>query len=177
MTTIAASFYRDANRVPITEDGLITAAPQVLSGSNTTVATPVFRITGSVEIRGLWGEVTTVLGSNVTAAFYRLNDQTAQPDITLATGTTLSSAAVGSMLVKKGLAAAAVTLLTSAAGRVSEPTTLETTYFSPFVVVKKTGATTDIEFVYTTTNTPTSGAILHFIRWLPLSSDANVVVV
>lgn len=174
---VSASFFRDANRVPITTDGVVTTTSQTLSGNNTTVATPIFRITGSIEVRGLWGEVTTVLGSNNTAAYYRLNDQTAQPDITLATGTTLSSAAVGSIIVKKGLAGAAVTLLTSAAGRISEPTTLETTYFSPFTVVKKTAAQTDIEFVYSTTNTPTSGVIAHYLRWLPLSSDANVVAV
>lgn len=174
---ISGSFNRDANRVPITTDGVQTTTSQTLSGSNTTVATPIFRLTGSVEIRAIWGEVTTDLGSNNTAAYYRLNDQTAQSDITLNTGTTLSAAKAGSLIVKKGLAGAAVTLLNNSQERVSEPTTLETTYFSPFVVVKKTGAQTDIEFVYTTTETPTTGVILHYIRWLPLSSDANVVPV
>lgn len=147
---------------------------QTLAGSNATVATPLFRITGIVEVKALYGVVTTVLGANNTAAFYRLNDQTAQPDITLNTGTTISAAAAGSTIVKKGLAAAAVTLLTSAAGRVSEPTTLETDYFSPFVVVAKAGANTDIEFVYSTTDTPTSGVIQHFIEFIPRSAGATV---
>ncbi len=140
------------------------------------VSTALFRVTGSIEVRAIYGVVTTVLGSNVTAAYWRLNDQTAQVDITLSTGTTLSSAAVGSIIVKKGLATAALTALTSAAGRVSEPTTLETPYFSPFVVVAKNGANTDIEFTYSTTQTPTSGVIQHFIRWMPISANSEVVV-
>lgn len=174
MSTVNASFWRDNNRVPITTDGVTIADSQTLTGNNTTVAVPIFRVTGIVEVRGLWGVVTTVLGSNNTAAYWRLNDQSAQSDITVSTGTTLSSAAVGSIIVKKGLAAAALTLLTSAQERVSEPTTLETTYFSPFVAVKKPGANTDIEFVYTTTNTPTSGAIKFYARFLPLSDDGNL---
>lgn len=174
---VAGSFNRDANHVPITTDGVQTNTIQTLSGNNTTVVTPLFHIIGSVEIRAIWGVVATDLGANNTVAFWRLNDQTAQPAITLATGTALSGVKAGSTIAKKGLAGAALTLLDNAAGRVSEPTTLETPYFSPFAVMKKTGATTDIEFVYTTTDTPTSGVIQHFLRWLPLSADANVIVI
>lgn len=174
MATLTDAFYRDANRVPITEDGIITVDSQTLIGDNATVAVPIFRLTGIVEVRGLWGVVTTVLGSNNTAAYWRLNDQTAQSNITLNTGTTLSSAAAGSIIVKKGLAGAALTLLDATQERVSEPTTLETPYFSPFVIVKKPAANTDIEFVYTTNQSPTTGAIQFFIRWLPLSAGAGL---
>lgn len=176
MPTLQASFSRDANRVPITTDGLTVSTSQTLSGNNTTVNTAVFTITGTVEIRGLWGVVTTVIGANHTGGLYRLNDQTAQVAIT-ATGATLSGLAAGTTIAKKGLAAAALTLLDNAAGRVSEPTTLETTYFSPFVVMKKTGALTQIEYSYATTDTPTSGVIQHFLRFLPISADANVTPV
>jgi len=174
MPAVAASYFRDANRVPITTDGLIAQVSQTLSGSNTTVSTALFTITGTVEIRGIWGVVTTDLGANNTAAYWRVNDQTAQSDVTLATGTTLSAVKAGSTIVKKGLAAAALVLLNNSQERVSEPTTLETTYFSPFVVVKKTGALTQIEFTYTTTDTPTSGVIQHFVRWLPISADGSI---
>lgn len=174
MATTSSSFWRDANRVPITTDGLTTIDTQTLIADNTTAAVPIFRITGQVEIRALWGVVTTALGSNNTAAYWRLNDQTNQSDITLNTGTVLSSAAAGSIIVKKGLAAAALTLLAASQERVSEPTTLETTYYSPFVAVAKPSANTDIEFVYSTTNSPTSGVIAFYLRWLPLSSTANV---
>lgn len=172
---VSGAFYRDANYVPITADGVVSVKSQTLSANNTTANTALFRITGTVEVRALYGVVTTVIGANHTAGLYRLNDQTAQVAIT-ASGATLSGLAVGTTIVKKGLAAAALTLLDNAAGRVSEPTTLETPYFSPFVVMKKTGANTDIEYGYATTDTPTSGAIQHFLHWLPKSPDANVVV-
>ncbi len=172
---ISASYWRDANRVPITTDGVITKDTQTLIGNNTAgIAVPLFTITGSIEVRGLWGIVTTALGANNTASYFRLNDQTAQSNITVNTGTTLSSAPAGSIIVKKDVASAALTLLSASQERVSEPTTLETKYFSPFVVVAKPGAETDIEFIYSTTDTPTSGVIDFFLRWLPLSSDATV---
>ena len=167
----------DDNGRTISEGLLLTQVSKTLTASNETAAVPLFRLTGSVEVRQLYGVVTTVLGANHTAAYFRLNDQTAQSDITLNTGTTMSSAAVGSLFVKKGLAAAAFTLLTSAQERVSEPTTLETPYFSPFVIVKKPAANTDIEYVYTTTTEPTTGAIQFFVRWLPLSAGSGLVSV
>lgn len=171
----SAAYSRDANRVPITNIGILSKKSQTLSGSNTTVNTPLFRITGTVHIFALYGVVTTAIGVNHTGGLYRLNDQTAQVAIT-ATGVTLSGLAAGTIIAKKGLAAAAATLLDNAAGRVSEPTTLETLYFSPFTVVKKTGANTDIEYQYATTDTPTSGVIQHIIGWIPLSDDGDVTV-
>ena len=167
----------DDNGRTISEGLLFSQVTKSLTASNETAAVPIFRLTGSVEVRSLFAVVTTIVGSNHTAAYFRLNDQTAQSDITLSTGTTISSAAVGSLLVKKGLAGAALTLLTSAQERVSEPTTLETSYFSPFVIVAKPAANTDIEYVYSTTQTPTTGAIQFFIRWLPLSAGSGIATV
>lgn len=177
MPTVNASFSRDNNRVPITTDGIMLTSSQTLSGSNATVSTPVFRITGSVEIRGLWAVVTTDLGTAHTIASWRLNDQGAQIYITAVGGTTLSSIKAGSLIVKKGLVSAALTKIDNVAGAVSEPTTLETTYFSPFVLVKKTGAQTDIEYTYATTETPTTGVIQHFVRFLPISADGTITAV
>lgn len=168
------SFPRDGNFVVDTAHGCVSATSKTLIGNNTTVAVPIFKVKGVVQVLGIWGMVTTVLGANNTAAYLRLNDQTNQSAITLATGTALSAAAVGSLIAKKGLAAAALTLLSASQSRVSEPTTLETDYFSPFVATELPGAETDIEFLYTTTDTPTSGVIKFFIRWLPLSDGANV---
>lgn len=172
---VNAPLWRDSNNYPIQAGGVVSRKSQTLSGSNTTVTTPIFRITGTVQFIGLYGVITTDLGANHTAAYWRLNDQTSQVNITLNTGTTLSAIKAGSAIVKKGLAAAALTKLDNAAGVISEPTTLETTYFSSFVMTKKTGANTDIEYVYTTTDTPTSGVIQHFAVWLPVSADASVV--
>lgn len=165
------------NDTPVATPGLQTSNTITLTGNNTTVSVPVFHVTGTVQVLGLWGVVTTTLGANHTAAFWRLNDQTAQPAITLATGTTLSGLVAGSVIVKKGLAAAALTAISNAAGVVSEPTTLETGYFSPFVATKKTAAVTDIEYTYSTTDAPTSGAIQFFISWLPVSADGRISTV
>lgn len=179
MSTIDASFSRDNNRIPITTDGITVSNTISFSGDDATVATPIFSITGAVEVRALWGVVTTVLGANHTAAHWRLNDQTATDVVlTAAAGTTLNSASVGAMILKVGLAAAALTYKTADAATLLEPTTLETMVFSPFVLSQKTGdIQTDIEYVYTTTDDPTSGAIKFNIRWLPLSSDANVIAI
>lgn len=165
----------DDNDKPVAGPGVFLSSSKTLTGNNTTVAVPVFHVTGSVQVLALWGNVTTVLGANNTAAYWRLNDQSAQVDITLSTGTTLSALTVGSTIVKKGLAGAALTALSAAAGRVSEPTTLETPYFSPFVAVQKTGGvTTDIEFVYSTTDTPTSGVINFYVQYLPIGSGSKI---
>lgn len=172
--SLNAPLWRDSNGYPVQAGGVISRKSQTLTGNNTTVNTPIFRITGTVQCVGLWAVVTTVIGANHTGGLYRLNDQTAQVAIT-ATGATLSALAVGTTITKKGLAATALTLLDNAAGRVSEPTTLETRYFTPFTVMKKTGANTDIEYQYATTDAPTSGVLQHFLLWLPVSSDAAVV--
>jgi hypothetical protein len=178
MSQVNSSFWRDANRVPITTDGLTVASPQLLTANNTTASNILFRVTGSVEIRGLWGVVTTVLSSNITAAHYRINDQTAQPAISLASGTTLSSAAVGSVITRDRLAATALTFINSSAGRVTEASAVNLQFFSPFVITQKTGGVqTDVEFRYSTTNTPATGAVQFFIKFLPLSEDGNIVAV
>ncbi len=161
---------------PNSSDGtFLVGKSQTLSASATTASTALFGLTGTVEVLRLWGVITTTLGANHTAAYWRLNDQTAQVNITLNTGTTLSAKTAGSVIVKNGLAAAALVLLDNAAGKVSEPTTLETMYFSPFVLTKKTAATTNIEYTYTTTDAPTSGVIQHFVEYRPLSADGALV--
>lgn len=165
----------DDNDKPVAGPGVFISNSKTLTGNNTTVAVPIFHVTGAVQVLAIWGTVTTVLGANVTAAYWRLNDQTAQSDITLATGTALSALTVGSVIVKKALAATALLALSASQERVSEPTTLETMFFSPFVAVQKTGnVTTDIEFVYTTTDTPTSGVISFYCQYLPIGQGSKL---
>lgn len=171
--SLNAPLWIDSNQKPISTGGVVSRKSQTLSGTGT-VNTPIFRITGTVQCIALYAVVTTTIGVNHTGGLYRLNDQTAQVAIT-ATGATLSGLAVGTTITKTGLAAAALTLLNNSAGRVSEPTTLETSYFSPFVVMKKTAANTDIEYQYATTDNPTTGVLQHFLVWMPVSQDAAVV--
>lgn len=165
MANLSISPVADASRT------LKQSVSKTLSANNTTASVPLWRVTGNVLVTRLYGVVTTALGSNHTAAYWRLNDQTAQVDITLNTGTTLSSATAGSIIMCTGLAATALTLKSSAAGAVQHATTAGNGVFSPVEVTKKSGANTDIEYTYTTTNTPTSGVIQFFIEYIPLSAD------
>lgn len=151
-----------------------TTATTTLIVNNTTGSAVIFTLTGAVNVLGLWGEVTTALSSNVTAAFVQLNDQTASPDITLATGVTLSSLGVGSLIIKESLTAAALVAKSVAAGYFEETTPAGQPSFTPFIIGKKTGATTTVDFTYSTTNAPSSGAIKWHALWLPLTSDGNL---
>lgn len=149
---------------------------QTLSGSSATVSTPLFQIIGSVKVHQLYAVVTTALGSNVTAAFWRLNDQTAQVAISLATGTTVSAAPAGSVLARGSLVSVALTLKSSVAGAVLDPVAATAPdVFMPFALVQKAaGIETDIEFTYTTSNAPTSGVLTHFVEYEALSVDGAV---
>lgn len=178
MTTNASAFPRDANYVPITQLGLQTTKSITLVGNNETAAVPLYTVTGTVMVNAFWGVVTTVLGSNVTAAYWRLNDATNQSDISLATGTTLSNAAVGSTIIRRPLASTALTFINASQERVQDPPAASANSFTPFILLQKTGGVaTQVEFVYTTTNTPTSGAIQFFLSWVPLSADGNITAV
>lgn len=152
---------------------------QTLTGDNATVATPLFRITGSVHISQLYAVIKTAMGSNVTATHWRINDQTAQVAISLATGTALSSLPAGTMLTRHSLVSVALKADTAAAAKVIDPVAATApAVHMPFEIVQKTGGVqTDIEFVYTTTNTPTSGVIQHFVEWQPLSDGASLDVI
>ena len=149
-------------------------ATTTLNVNNTTGSIVMFTLTGAVQVFGLWGEVTTALSSNVTAAHVRLNDQAATLDITLNTGVTLSSLGVGTVIFKEGLTAAALVAKSVAAGYFEETTPAGQLPWTPFLIGKKTGAVTTVDFRYTTTNAPSSGAILWHAQWMPLTSDGNL---
>ena len=172
-----AAFSRDANSVPITEHGLTVTNSITFIGDDATVATPVFTVKGTVEVLAIYGVVTVVLGANQTDCHLRINDQTATDQIiTKATTLTLSDAPVGSLIAKTGLITAVASYKSSAAGAFYEPTTLQTNLFTPFIVTQKTGdIQTDIEWVYTTTDDPTSGTIKFYCCFIPLSDDGDVI--
>lgn len=173
--TVLASFPRDANRVPITRNGLQVIKSYTFIGNNNTYNIPIFKVTGTIELRSLYGIVTTVLGANHTASAFRLNDQTAQIYLTAVGGTDISAAPVGSMIIKNVLVATAITLKSAAAGAILEPTTVNQDIFSPIMLMQKTGGVeTDIEYHYATTDTPTSGAMTFFAGFVPVSSDGNL---
>lgn len=168
---------RDDNDSPVSGVGISVSNSKSLTANNTTAAVPIFHINGSVQVLALYGVITSTLGANNTAAYWRINDQSAQTAITAASGTTLSAGSAGGTLVRRGLAATNLLFKDANVGNFSEPTTAETIFFSPFVAVQKTGGVqTDIEFVYTTTDTPTSGTITFFAQYLPLSAGSKLTL-
>lgn len=156
-----------ASRVPVKLTKSIT-----LNVNNTTGSITVATLTGAVRVLAIVGVVTTVLSSNVTAAHLRLNDSTNTPAITLAAGTALSAATVGSLISKTGLATAALVLSDSSQCRVIENATQGLLPDDGFDLVAKSGATTTIEFRYTTTNAPSSGVIAFDILYYPVGSGS-----
>jgi hypothetical protein len=172
-----AVFNRDANRVPITLPGMMVTKSLSLTASNTTVNPPIFTITGTVMVVSLYGIVTTAVGVNNTAASFRINDQTAQVYLTAVGGTTLSAAPAGSIIMKTALVATALTLKSSAAGAILEAGAANEYEFSPIIIVDKVNALTQIEFKYTTTDTPTTGVIKFYCGFIPMSDDGDVTAV
>lgn len=170
------SVSRDANFVPVATWGFQASKDVTLSANNTTAAVPLFSVTGLVRVIALYGVVTTTLGSNQTAAYWRLNDQTAQVNISLNTGTTVSSMGVGSLLNRNSIATVALTADNSTAGKVRDPVAATAPdVFMPFIVEQKVGGVeTDIEWVYTTTNTPTTGAITFYVEYQPLTPTSTL---
>lgn len=169
------AFAVTQNRTPIVQNGLASTDSQVFTGNNTTTAVPIFSITGTVLVNVLYGVVTTAL-QNHTAAYWRLNDATNQSDISLATGTTLTNAVVGSTIIRRPLASTALTFINASQERVQDPPAASANSFTPFILLQKTGGvTTNVEYVYTTTDTPTTGAMTFYMGWIPLTSTSSVL--
>lgn len=154
---------------------VITSTKSVTCNANNTTASFVcFTVTGTIRVKQIYGVVTTVLSAAHTAAHLRLNDQTITVDITLATGVDLSNAPVGSCTQRVGKATTALTDGKNSTGLVIDANVAGTDVMTEFYVTKKTGATTTIDYRYTTTDAPSSGVIQWFLIWEPISADAAV---
>jgi hypothetical protein len=174
MPTSASSFWRDANRIPITQNGLLVTKSYTFISTGTLVI-PLFSVTGTVQLLSLYGIVTTALAANHRVGAFRLNDQTAQVQITSATGPTMDSAPIGSMIIADVLAATAATFKSSAAGAVFQPATAGINPFSGSILTQKDGGIeTDIEYRFTSSTNPTTGAMQFFCGFVPISSGGNI---
>jgi len=144
-----------------------------LAGSNATVRTDLFKVSGSVKMR-IWGVVTTVIGANHTAGHLQVDDGTAQDLITAAAGVTISTFEAGSLISKEGLVATALTGTQADQGRVEEPAAAGDPSLQEFTVTANPAADTHIEYSYATTDTPTTGAIKWFCEWEPMDDNGLV---
>lgn len=173
----SGSMLRDDNDQPIQGFGVTLSNSKTLTGSGATVAVPLFSVTGTVSVLALWGNVTTALG-NCTATAWRLNDGSAQSDITLATGTSLTNATAGSIILRRLLATNALNFDNASQERVQDAGGTGVSNFSEFVAVQKTaGVATNIEFVYTTSDTPTTGVINFYIQYVPLGAGSKITTI
>ena len=74
METFDALIDLDGNGRPVYGDSPFKVSKDFSFVANGTIVVPLFTLTGSVMITRLWGVVMTTLGSNHTAASFRLND-------------------------------------------------------------------------------------------------------
>jgi hypothetical protein len=161
---------------PISSTGFLrrSQSAMTLNVNNTTGSIVMFTVTGSVLIRRLFGEVTTVISSAHTNGHIRTNDQSATIDLSNSTGATLSALAVGTMIWRAGVLATALAIDDNAVGAINDALSAGNDCFSPFIITKKNGAVTTLDYRYTTTNAPSTGAILWTADWEPLSVNGNL---
>jgi len=144
-----------------------------LDASGTTKAYSIFVVTGIVKVTALWGVVTVVLSANHTDCHITVADDAADVDLSLATGLTLNAAAVGSLLVRNAAAAAVLGFGSPATAFMVEGALDKVA--KEFIVGKKTATATNIKFSHTTSDTPSSGAIMWYATWVPVSATGTLV--
>jgi len=133
----------------------------------------LFQVTGAIRVNFIYGIVTTALPAAVTAARLELfpTGGAAIP-LTLAAGTDISSAVVGSMVSKTDLATVALTFSDATLGYVEESSGLTITTFA---IGQKTGGI-DTYIRFARAGAGDSGVIHWYVEWDPLSIDGLLTV-
>jgi hypothetical protein len=131
----------------------------------------IFKISGVVQINFLYGYVTTVLDTDITAAYLQIDDADTPVAITKIVGApALSSLPVGSFVAKASLASAILEVQDATTCKISE--TLAT-IFSKFIACEKTGSVdTYISLIYA--GAGNSGVIHWHCDWERISDDGDV---
>lgn len=177
MTQTTATYWTDANRVPLTLHGVRLTKLVDMTGNNETVTVEMFRVYGICRINSLYGVVTQALGANHTTARFRAFDGTTAAAITAAAGTTLSAAPVGSLIQRRGISSATIVFNTSATCNIMDLNAATAKdCFTPFNVGAQTAGYENIQYVYATTDTPTTGRIQFYIGYNPISEGAYIEV-
>lgn len=137
----------------------------------------LFQFTGAIRIVALYDIVTTTLG-NHTAPYYRVYDGSSGAEVTSSTlPPDSSSFPPGSILFKGGKTTTAAVGKSAANVNLSESATANTSTFNDLVVIAKTATTSEIRYVYSTSDSPTSGAKDFYIEIQPLSDDASIIAI
>jgi len=133
----------------------------------------LFKITGSVQIEYIFGDVDVVLSADIDDIYLEAYDGTNAVEITDngGGGTDVSNAGVGSLIIKTEKATAGITLYNSSQVRVGENTNFRRPRI-PFFITQKSGADTYIRVVYS--GVATSGKIHWHCKWEPVDEDGFV---
>lgn len=133
----------------------------------------LFQITGSVLINYIWGHVTEAMPAATTAASLQLFPTGgAAIQLTSLAGSDISSLPIGSVLMKGGLAANAISVGDNTLGYLLEEAGF---IFARFAIGQKTATNTYIRLNVTEGNT--DGTIHWHCNWLELSDGATLVAV
>jgi hypothetical protein len=139
-------------------------ASVTLAGSGATEILDLFKINGAVKIKELSGIVTSAATlTNMTDCHFNVNDAAADYPITKTTTCTMSTAIVGSIVTKLDTAAAVAYFKDGTTGGVIEAGQAQFPY--EFVVIKKSGAETVIQFIYTTTDSPIAATMDFYVKY------------
>jgi len=134
----------------------------------------LFTFTSNVELVSLYGifiDVTNVVTASV--ASFDVNDATNTVVLTAAAGVNCSAAALGSLVGKTGLAAAAATFLNASQVRMNE-LALSTQFQGCLLTAKNAVATNYIRFKVTT-DVNTNCRIMFYANWIARYPSATLV--
>lgn len=160
----------------IRSGGKHTSKTITLSANNTSASVNVFQLTGTVEVKGLHGEITlaTTL-TNCTSVYFDLWDGTTSVPITKTTGAAFSGFGVGSFFIKDADAAIALSTIQNDQCRIKEAAT-GTRVFANFLITQKISTNTYVRFNYTTTDAPINAQVSVDIVWADIDNGTITAV-
>lgn len=130
-----------------------------LSANATSANVNVFQITGTVNVKGLHGEVVAVTTlNNCTSVYFDLWDGTTSTAITKTTGANMNGFGVGSFFIKDASNSTELSTINNDQARIKEAATGARVY-TEFLATQKISTTTYIRFNYTTTDAPINAQI------------------
>ena len=151
-----------------TEQGVgkgVLQATIALDANNATKAHDVFEVSGIVKIKRLRGVLKTKTTlTNMTDCHFNLNDGTIDVPITLDNGLTMSTVAVGSIVDRINVATSVANFVNVATCAVNDSQWADF-WQSEFVVAQKASTTTNIQWVYTTTDAPIDATMDFYVEF------------
>ncbi|GAI10841.1 unnamed protein product [marine sediment metagenome] len=165
----------------IAEDHLYIAVKHLtINGNAAQIFSNLFVVTGVVRVFYIYGIVeTATLAADVTACYFDVFPTAgAAVELTkIVAAPAMSSFEVGSGIIKSQEAAQIATVLRANVAMFAEEDADFKKVAKPFILGKKSGAVTNVRFVYTTgTDLTEETGVIHFeAQWQPLSSDGALV--